>query len=72
MLPYVLIGNVSKAAPIPGMTANTFAPDVDPQLMELRNVLKCRKLRALTPYHPEVWEHYLKAAGLMHKLGHII
>ena len=25
-----------------------------------------------SPYHPEVWEHYLKATGLMHKLGHII
>ena len=67
-----MIGNMFEAVPIPGTTANMFAPDVDPWLMELRNVLECRKLRALTPYHPEVWEHYLKAAGLMHKLGHII
>ena len=51
--------NEPKVVPATNTTADTFALDVVKNLTELIPVLKHRKLEALTPYHPEVWEHKL-------------
>ena len=48
--------NEPKVVPVTNTTADTFALDVVKNLTELIPVLKHRKLEALTPYHPEVWE----------------
>ena len=63
--PSALIGNTNEAAMADVMTNNTFALDVVKPAMELRHVLKCRELKALTPYKQDVWENLLAQSGLL-------
>ena len=72
MLPFTWTGKGFKAAPVPSMTQNTSAQGVVQPLMELTGVLKCRKIKALTPYHPKAWEDEFCKAGLSEKYSHII
>ena len=65
-------GNDPMAVSPADMTASTFVRDVPPQPMELISALEHRKLKALTPYHPDMWEHYLIKAGLTTPHAHII
>ena len=61
-----------SAASVPSMTPSTFAQVVALPLMELGVVLEHRQLKALTPYHPDVWEYALQEAGLLQKYPHIV
>lgn len=76
IFPYVPIGNVSEAVPIPGMTANMFALDVGHQLMELRNALSAESLGNSHPIiqrlgtlsqscwsHAYTWTYYLRTTN---------
>ena len=49
-------GKGGKAVPAPSMMWSTFAQVVGQLLMVLTGVLKHRKHKALTPYHPDEWE----------------
>ena len=53
-LPSAWSGKGPEATSVPSMTPSTFAQVVALPLMELRIVLGCRQLKALTPYHPDV------------------
>jgi hypothetical protein len=65
--PSVQTGNVPWAVPAHTTTTDMFVQAAPPLLTELRNVLKLRKLRALTPYNPQAWVSLLSAANLMAK-----
>ena len=58
-LPSAWSGKEPKAASVPSTTPSMFAQVVALPLTELRVVLKRRQLKALTPYHPDVWEYAL-------------
>ena len=58
-LPSAWSGKGPEAASVPSTTPSTFAQVVALPLMELRVVLEHRQLKALTPYHPDVWEYAL-------------
>ena len=58
-LPSAWSGKGPKAASVPSTTPSMFAQVVALPLMELMVVLKRRQLKALTPYHPDVWEYTL-------------
>ena len=49
-----------------------FALDAVKPLMELVLVLKRRRLKALTPYHLDIWEHKLQEAGLTGEYPHVV
>ena len=65
-------GSKPKVAPATSMTADTFALDAVKPLTELVLVLECRRLKALTPYHPDVWECKLQEAGLTGGYPHVV
>lgn len=69
--PCAATGNESVAAARPLTTKDTFAPDVVYPLTELKLVLECRRLKALTPYDPDAWENELLLAGLYERYSHI-
>jgi hypothetical protein len=69
--PYVPIGNTGEVAPANSTTKGTSALDAVRQPMELKHVLEHRKLRALTPYKADAWEHLLTQAGLLPEYQHI-
>ena len=71
-LPFAGTGKGFKAAPAPSTTRNTSAQGAVQPLMELTGVLECRKIKALTPYHPKAWEDKFRKAGLSEKYSHII
>lgn len=56
---YVPHGSVRKAAQCHVMTPNTFVLDMEPLLMEPRNMLELRRLKPLTLYKVEAWTHEL-------------
>ena len=58
-LPSAWSGKGPEAASVPSTTPSMFAQVVALPLMELRVVLERRQLKALTPYHPDVWEYAL-------------
>ena len=72
MLPSAWSGKGPKAASVPSTTPSTFAQVVALPLTELMVVLERRQLKALTPYHPDVWEYALREAGLLQKYPHIV
>ena len=49
-----------------------FALDAVKPLTELVLVLERRRLKALTPYHPDIWEHKLQEAGLTGEYPHVV
>ena len=65
--PYAAIGMVIADAPIPPMTIITSLPDVERRITVLRDALKHRKEKALTPYKPDSWEQLLLQYGLLAK-----
>lgn len=70
--PYALTGNTPMDVPPQGMTAGMSVLGATHQLTELMSALEHRRHEALIPYHPDAWEHHLKAAGLAHTYAHII
>src|ERR1700683_2292059 len=66
-----LIGSKDGDARAGAMTNDTFVLDVVRPITELRPVLKLRKLKALTPYNPDAWEHILARAHLLREHQHI-
>ena len=65
-------GRGLEAVSVPRTTPSTFDFVTILPLMELMDVLKCRKLREHTPYHPDVWEYALQEAGFMQKCPHVV
>ena len=65
-------GSKPEVAPATNTTADMFALDAVKPLMELVLVLKCRRLKALTPYHLDVWERKLQEAGLTGEYPHVV
>jgi hypothetical protein len=51
---------------------STFALDAVKPLTELTSALVRRKLRAVTPYHPEAWDSSLREAGIYDKYPYIV
>ena len=70
MLPFAWTGKGFEAAP--SMTQNTSAQGAVQPLTELMGVLKCRKIKVLTPYHSKAWQDKFCKAGLSEKYSHII
>ena len=70
MLPFAWTGKGFEAAP--SMTQNTSAQGAVQPLTELMGVLKCRKIKVLTPYHSKAWQDKFCKAGLSEKYLHII
>jgi hypothetical protein len=64
-------GNTDEAVPADDTTKNTFALDAVRTPTELKPVLERRRLKALTPYKPDTWQHFLTLAGLLPEYGHI-
>jgi hypothetical protein len=69
--PFAPIGNTNEDASANGTTNDTFALDAVRPATELRHVLERRKLRALTPYKPDVWESLLARSGLLLDYPHL-
>lgn len=64
---YASTGNCPEAVPAPATMPNTPVQDVVRPLMKLRPVLKLRRHKALTPYHPNIWENFLHDTNILHK-----
>jgi hypothetical protein len=60
-------GSVSPVVPVPGMIAGISAQVALLHPTEPRSVLERRKLVALTPYNPLVWESLLLESGLIQR-----
>ena len=65
-------GSFPGVATAPTTTNVTFALDAVKPLTELRPVIELRKHKALTPYHPDIWEKYLREANILHEHEHIL
>lgn len=68
---YAPTGSGQMGAQRPPTTPATNAQDAATRLMELKTVLEHKRLDAASPYHPEVWQRHLLAAGLQHKYPNI-
>src|ERR1700683_2806896 len=64
---FALNGREPGAVPVPSTMPSIFALDAVKHLMELNSALIHRKLRAVTPYHPETWDSSLREAGIYDK-----
>jgi hypothetical protein len=60
-------GNTPLDVPAQTPTTITSVPDVGRKITELRNVLKLRKSKALTPYNSNHWHVLLSKFGLLKK-----
>jgi hypothetical protein len=67
----VTTGNAPTVARAPARTTSTSVLDVENRITELRAVLEARKLKALTPYHPDAWLRVLTKSRLIHTYPHI-
>jgi hypothetical protein len=65
-------GKSLEAALMSPTRSPTYVPDAEKMAMELRDVLKYRKLNALTPYHPHAWASLLESLQLMSKYPHLV
>jgi hypothetical protein len=66
-LPSALTGNAPLGVPVPAWDIVTNAQDAAKGTMAPKNVLKCRKNKALTPYHPNMWHLLLMKFHLLDK-----
>ena len=64
---YAPIGNALPVASAQVQVTITSAPVVERTITELKNALKHRKNKALTPYHPEKWHLLLSKHNLLGK-----
>ena len=71
-LHFVSTGNFPEVAIVLTTTNVTFALDVVKPLTEFKNVIELRKLKALTPYHPDTWEKFLHGANTLCEQEHIL
>jgi hypothetical protein len=69
---YASIGREAEAAKVQDTTTDISVLAVVKHRMELKIALDHRRLKPLTPYHPDAWESFLAKAGLSHKYQHII
>ena len=65
------IGNAPMVVQAPARNTSTNAQDVETRIMELKAVLEARKLKAVTPYHPDAWLRALTKSHLILTYPHI-